>query len=467
MVVQAADQEIAAQADVRSEIIARLERLPFSRFHLRLAAILGVGTFFDAFDAQIIGIVMPVIGATLHIGLTNVGMVISAAFIGQFIGAWAFGYLSEAVGRKPAFVIALLIFGTMSIASAFAWNFQSLALMRVVQGLGLGGEVPLAGALFGEYLRSANRGRVALIYQSLFVWGGVLTPAISLGVFALFDKDPGWRVLFVLGGIPVLVAIVACYALPESVRWLADHDRFREADKIVGGIEAEPRRRPLPAPQVKQLPPVRKTRVRELFSGPYARRTSLLWIQWAATYFVAYGYSAWLPTLYVRIGGLPVNDALILTLLTWSVTLTTHYTECYLTEKTGRKPLFIAGFSFIVLGTAVGTVSIILFHMTGWPVLFGSALIIGMGTAMNGSALYNYTVELYPTRMRALGVASGSSMARLASICSPTAVGILLDANYGIQSVLIMFGIVGVIGLTNLSLRAIETKGRLLEELSP
>ncbi len=227
--------------DGRSEIIARLERLPFSRFHWKLAAILGVGTFFDAFDALAIAVALTVVFTTLHIGFMNAGFLISAAYVGQFVGAWAFGYLSERWGRKPAFVVALALFGVLSVATAFAWDFHSLMVLRLVQGLGLGGEVPVAGALFNEYLRTANRGRVALFYQSLFIWGAALTPVIGVAVFSLVGQDPGWRVLFMIGGIPALVAVYAAYALPESARWLADRDRIAEADRIIAGIEAEPR----------------------------------------------------------------------------------------------------------------------------------------------------------------------------------------------------------------------------------
>ena len=461
--------EAAASVDVarRSEILARLERLPFSRFHLRLAAILGVGTFFDAFDALTIATALAVIFTTLHINFLYAGLLISAAYVGQFIGAWIFGYLSESYGRKFAFITSLLVFGLLSVATAFAWDFQSLVICRIVQGLGLGGEVPVAGALFGEYLRTANRARIGLIYQSLFIWGAALTPAIGVAVFTLVGQDPGWRVLFMLGGIPALVAIYACWALPESARWLADKGRYDEAEKLVARIEAEPRKEALPPPRVTPHPAPRKTRLAELFAGIYARRTVLLWTQWAATFFVAYGYSIWLPTLYVRIGGMPVNNALLLTLVTWAATLTTMYLEAWLLEKVGRKPLFIFGFAMITLGGSFGATMVLFFHATGWQILFASALIMGLGTALNSSACVNYTAELYPTRMRGLGIATGSSMNRLASIFSPFAVGALLNAGYGIEAVFAMFAVAGLIGLVVLIALGVETKGRTLEELSP
>ena len=104
---------------------------------------------------------------------------------------------------------------------------------------------------------------------------------------------------------------------------------------------------------------------------------------------------------------------------------------------------------------------------TGWPILFVSALIMGVGTALNSAACVNYTAELYPTRIRGLGMATGSSMSRLASIFSPFAVGALLNAGYGIESVFAMFVAAGLIGLVVMIALGIETKGRTLEELSP
>jgi putative MFS transporter len=110
---------------------------------------------------------------------------------------------------------------------------------------------------------------------------------------------------------------------------------------------------------------------------------------------------------------------------------------------------------------------VMFFHATGWPILFGVALFMGIGTALNSSAALNYTAELYPTRMRGIGVASGTSMSRLASIVSPSAVGALLAADLGIQSVFAMFGIAGLIGFAIMAALGVETKQRTLEDLSP
>ena len=457
----------AVSDDRRSLIIARLERIPFSRFHLRLASILGVGTFFDAFDALTIAVALTVIFASLHIGFVNAGLLISAGYAGQFVGAWVFGYLSEVYGRKFAFIASMTLFGLLSIATAFAWNFESLFVLRIVQGLGLGGEVPAAAALFNEYLRTANRGRIGLIYQSIFIWGALLAPVIGLVVFKMFGQDVGWRVLFLLGGLPLLDALYGMVALPESVRWLAHRGRASEAEKILDEMETQPRRQPLPPLAIRPQAPQQKMRLGELFAPAYRRRTIVVWVQSAATFFVAYGYNIWLPTLYVKIGGLPVSYALTLSIVSWAVTLGTMYTQAFLLDSIGRKPLFVAGFAMIALGGIGGALIVAGLHATGWQILFSVQLFMGFGTAMNSSAGITYTAELYPTRMRGWGVSMASSMNRLASIVAPSAVGMLLAAQMGIGSVFAMFGAVGLVAMIVLATMGIETKHRSLEELSP
>jgi MFS transporter, putative metabolite:H+ symporter len=456
-----------ATAQQRSEIVARIERLPFSRAHWHIASILSVGTFFDAFDAICIATALTVIFTSLHIGFFNAGLLISSAYVGQFVGAWAFGFMSEAYGRKIAFVIAIFLFGILSIATAFAWDFQSLVTLRVIQGLGLGGEVPVAAALFNEFLRTEKRGRIALMYQLIFIWGAMLTPVIGLICFSLFGQELGWRVMFLFGGMPALVAIYAWFALPESPRWLVNRGRYAEADGILRRIETQPWDKPLPAPQLKPQPELRQTRFGELFAGIYLKRTIMLWTLWACAYFVAYGFSIWLPTLYVNLGGLPVNYALALSVVSWAITLSTMYTQAFLLDVIGRKPLLILGFTLITIGATYGALMVFFLHATSWQVLFSVAVILSLGTSLTTSPAVNYTAELYPTRMRGLGVSTASSMNRLASIFAPASVGAIMAAQLGIQTVFAMFACVGLIGFTMMAILGVETKNRSLEELSP
>jgi MFS transporter, putative metabolite:H+ symporter len=466
----AAERPIVGTTSSRAadEIVARLERLPFTRFHLRLASMLGVGTFFDAYDSLVISVALTVVFTSLHISFVNAGLLIGAAYIGQFVGAIVFGYLGERLGRKPAFVLALGLFGLLSLVTAITWDFQSLLIARIVQGVGLGAEVPLAAALFNEYIRGHNRGTVGMLYQSLFFWGLFLAPLVGLGLISALGPDLGWRAAFLVGGIPLLVAILAHFRLPESARWLAEHGQADQADRIVSGMEAEARGRgvQLEAPEVRYRADVQPTRFGELFSRQYRGRTLMNWTLWFASYFLQAGYTVWLPTLYVQIGGLPPDRALALTLVSSGTAVVSAYLAAYAMDHLGRKPLFLFGYGVAIIGAAVGVLAVALLHQTGWPTLFGAGWLMTFGISFTTGSLFIYTAELSPTRMRAWATATGSSVNRLVGFIAPTIVGALLATQLGIGGVFGLLLVTSLIGFITMKFFGIETRQRVLEELS-
>jgi putative MFS transporter len=449
-------------------LIARLERLPFTRMHLGVAGMLGAGTLLDAFDSLIIASAAVVIATTMHLGLASVGVLISAAYLGQFVGALAFGGLSEMVGRRPAFIGALLIFGGLSLVTAAAWNYQSLLVLRFLQGIGLGAEVPIAGALFNELVRGRTRGRVVLLYESVYPWGILLAPLVAAGLYALVGQALGWRLLFVLGGLALVPAVVAWFALPESPRWLVEHGHPESAERVVRRLEASARRRQeLPPVGPVALPSPRPTRFGELLAPPYRRRTLVSWTQWFTAYFVTYGLTTWLPTLYVRIGGLPVTSSLLLTSLSSLVgNLPIAYLFALTADRVGRKPFFVGGFALAVLGAAFGLAVVVAGGHPHWPVLFASGLAMQVGVGCSSLGVYLYTPELFPTRMRAWATATGSSWNRIGAFIAPSVIGVLLGSGLGIGGVFAMFGVVAAAGGVVLARWGLETRRRTLEELS-
>ena len=450
------------------EIVARMERLPFGRFQLRLASLLGVGTFFDAYDSLAISVALTVIFASLNIGFANAGLLIGAAYVGQFVGAIAFGYLGERLGRKPTFVVALAVFGLFSLFTAFTWDFQSLLAARLLQGLGLGAEVPLAAALFNEYVRGKSRGTIVMLYESAFTWGLFLAPLVGLGLISWLGPDLGWRAAFVVGGIPFIVAIVAKFRLPESARWLAEHRRIAEADAIVSQMEAEARAggAQLAAPEVRYRADVQPTRFGELFSPQYRGRTLLIWVLWFTSHFLQAGYTVWLPTLYVQIGGLPATQALALSLVSSGTAVVVTYLGAWAMDRLGRKPIFLFGYGMAIVGALVGIFAVAVLHQTSWPTLFAAGWLMTFGISFNTTSLYVYTPELAPTRMRAWATATGSSFNRLAGFVAPTIVGALLATQLGIGGVFGLLVLTSLIGFVTMKVFGIETKQRVLEELS-
>ncbi|MEN3266560.1 MFS transporter [Pseudonocardia sp.] len=457
----------AADNTAADNTVARLERLPFGRVHFRVASLLGVGTFFDAFDSLVIATVLTVVITAFHVDFAYAGLLISVAYVGQFVGAIVLGAVAERYGRRTAFVISLGTFGLLSMAAGLAWNVESLLVLRLLQGIGLGAEVPIAGALFNEFVRGHSRGRAVMIYESIFSWGILLAPLIGLLFFTLFGPELGWRLLFVFGAIPLAVAVIAYFKLPESPRWLAEQGRFAEAGRLLDEMEADARARGtvLSEPEARAPADVKPTRFGELFSTAYRRRTALSWVTWFCGYFILYGFSTWLPTLYVRLGGLATNNALALTAIASALYLIEIYVFALTVDRVGRKPWFVGGFALAVFGGAFGCIAILM-GATAWPVLFVAGLLMGLGISPVTAGLYLYTPELYPTRMRAWATATGSSLNRVASAIGPILVGALLGAGLGLGSVFAAFGVIGLVGLVVMAWLGIETKQRVLEELA-
>ena len=449
----------------RAEVEARMDRVPMTSKHRRIAAVIAAGTFFDAFDSLVLGIALTVIARSLGQGFLGTGVLINAGYLGQAVGALVIGSLSDRIGRRRTFLLAIAFFSLLSIACALAWNLESLTVARLLQGIGLGAEVPIAATLISEYAPALKRGRAVMLYQAIFAWGVFAAPLVGLVVFSVVGPDVGWRVLFALGVLPAIVVLVGRHAIPESVRWLTSKGRSEEAATIVGEFEQVARRegKDLPEPHAVDADVARPTRLAEIFSPAYRTRTMLNGILWFTIYFVSYGYSVWLPSLYVTIGGLKISQALYLTLAVALGQLIVVYAFAVTVDRLGRKPLFVAGYAVSIFGAVLG-VAMVLLGATSWPTLFVAGLFLAIGTYVPAAGLYLYIPELYPTRIRAWGTSAGSSMNRIASVIAPTAVGALLARGYGLGSVFIMFGVVLLVGLAAMLKWGIETKGRSLEE---
>jgi putative MFS transporter len=452
-------------------IINRLERLPLLPFHTQLILLLGSSLLLDGLDTLIISVILTPIAITFHINPASAGILIAAGFAGQAIGALIFGYFSERYGRKVPLVIALIICGLLSIGAAIAPGFQLLLLMRLLQGIGLGACPPLATALFNEYIPSRRRGTGGLLIQVFFSVGYILSPFLAILVFSFMGPTSGWRLLFMIGAFPVVLAPLVYFSIPESVRWLLLKQRQDEAEKIVRGLERD-------VPQSQQTAAVpdtsgtstfasqQQTRLGELFSPRYRRRTLLIWVHWFASFFVLVGFSSWLPSLYVNPGGLSQQQSLILTLCFGIGTLSTLAIYTVTADRLGRKRWFIIGFTLALLGAAGGAVLLGPLHIVSWITLATAGILMSLGAYVCVSGIYVYTSELYPTRMRSWALATGRSWSCIASIIAPIVIGILISRHLSITFVFTMLGVISLLGLLTMIVLGEETKLRRLEDIA-
>ncbi|MBM7365701.1 MFS transporter [Gordonia hydrophobica] len=453
-------QTLSPSADA---INARMERLPMSSWHIKARVIVGAVTFFDGFDQLMIAYSLPDLpgpwGVLGNSALT--GWVIAVGGIGMLIGALGGGWLADRIGRLNVIQLALVVYAITSLIMAFTDSLEVFMSLRVVQGIGLGAEVPVAAAYIGEIARTHKRGRFVLLYETIFPIGLVASAIVSSWVVPRW----GYEVLFILGAIPILL-VPLLHRLPESPRWLAARGRLDDAETSMSRIENQVVQRsgqPLPTPRPTNADAVElpQTRVRELFEGVYLRRTVMLATIWLCAYFVNYGIASWLPTLYRNHFDLSVGSALHYSIFTTLAGLIGCIMVAFLIDNLGRR-ICIAGAmalctAVLLLLATFGTNSAL--AVLGWS---AAAALLVFSVNM---ALYVYTAELYPTRMRAMGASFGGAAGRLGIIVGPLSVGWILT-NGTLSWVFITFAVVAGIGAIVVALFATETKERTLEEIS-
>ncbi|RII18780.1 Inner membrane metabolite transport protein YdjE [Streptomyces sp. YIM 130001] len=452
-----------ADTAAAGSIAARLERLPQSRWHVKVRFMIGAVTFFEAFDQLLAASALPVITEEWHLSTGQATFAVTAASIGMLIGALLAGSLGDRIGRVRTVALGVGVTAIGSLAVAFAWNIETFALFRFAQGLGIGGVVPVAATYINEIARSDKRGRFVLIYEMIFPAGLAAASLIAVWVVPTF----GWRAMFVIGAVPVVLAAMLPRTVIESPRWLLARGRTEEAEEAIARIEAQVSRStgdvlPTPAQADHRVEEgVTRGRLRELFVGRYLRRTVIVSSLWFVAYYVNHGISTWLPSLYTKNFGLDLTTALVYTLLSNVTGLLGTFVVAMLIDRVGRRPALVAA-----LGGGALTLGVLAVAgaTSGMQVaLFASATTFFL-YAIN-AGLYLYSPELYPTRNRAKGAAFGGLWNRLGVILGPVVVGGILGAGGSLKLVFAQLAVVALIGAI-VALLAVETKGKTLEQLN-
>ncbi len=448
------------RGDMR-HVVARLERLPYCSWHLNMRLIICTAWFFDAFDSIAIAYVLPPLIGMWHLTPPQIGSLIGIGFLGQLVGAVGFGWIAERWGRRNSMLVTLLIFTLGSLACAAATSYDMLLWLRFLQGIGLGGEIPLMAAYVNEFAHAKGRGRFSLSVQVLFSTGLFVVAIVSVYVVPHW----GWQWMFIIGAIPGLLAIPMRSVLPESPRWLASKGRDDEADNALTRIESIAERDGKIIPQLPvDLPTVTEARPRiaDLFKGMYLGRTLTVWLLWVGAYFVSYGITAWLPSLFRTVYHLDVQQSLVYGLITGGVGLCSAILGVFLIDAIGRRLLFMISLG----GCAVALLSFALLpHLPAQETL-AIATVGFFFLSPTLLSLATYTAEIYPTHLRTLGGGVASAFQRGASVVGTTVVGWVLPA-YGINAVFVMFGAFALMGAIVAFAFAVETRSQVLERVSP
>jgi MFS transporter, putative metabolite:H+ symporter len=453
--------DIGTASAASAALLGRIERLPLSRWHPKARVVIGTATFFDGIDYLAIALALPVLAGAWHLTQVQVGLLISGSALGQLIGAVGFGLVAERYGRIPSIATTVVIFGLCGIGCALSWDFYSMLTFRFLQGIGMGAEVPVAASYINEIAPARKRGRFVLLYEFVFAVGVLAAGLIGRWTVPAF----GWQSIFWIGAIPALLIVPFVLRLPESPRWLIGRGRALDAEGALAQIEHEITQAGHVLPPAASAAPsiVAKGTLRELVSERYRKRTIFMWLVWICIGFVSWPLTTWLPTMFRTVYQVPLDTALTYGLITTSGAIVAGTLTCsLLIDMVGRRRWFIMAFSFAAL-------AMLSVWLTGaQPVLLVVALaaVTMFFIASLNLAIYVYTPENYPTRLRTFGMGVCTAWSRIAGMIAPTVIGWWL-ATAGMPAVFLLLGSFGVIGALATYLLAEETRWKPLEELSP
>ena len=230
-------------SEIRSDIPARLDRLPWSGWHWRVVIALGVSWLLDGLEVTVVGSLGPALQRPDTLGLTasEIGWAASAYIAGAVLGALFFGRLADRLGRKQMFLATLIVYLIATVATAFSWDILTFAFCRFFTGFGIGGEYAAINSAIDELIPARLRGTVDLASNGTFGIGAALGAGLSIVLLHPGFIGPawGWRIAFGLGAILSFAILLVRRHVPESPRWLLTHGRVEEAEEVIRNIERQ------------------------------------------------------------------------------------------------------------------------------------------------------------------------------------------------------------------------------------
>ncbi|TML53916.1 MAG: MFS transporter [Actinobacteria bacterium] len=425
-----------------------------SRFHKKAILVTGAAWTFVAMEILLVGFVAPIFTGIWQLDGRMQGLVNSAALAGSLCGSLVLGRLADRIGRRAIFQYAILWYAAFTALTALAWGPWSVMALRFLAGLGLGGMLVVDPSMLTEYLPPQRRGRLLVFLD--FWWPVGLLLAVGLSWIFLgpnFDRFGAWswRYLFLAASFPAFLAFVVRRSLPESPYFLVRHGRSREAAEVLSEITG----RPVEPGELKAPPEEPRSSVRELLAERLRSRTTTTALVWVALNISYYGLFLWLPFVLEAEKQFSINVYALLALSALSQ-FPGYAAAIWLVDRIGRKPT-LAAFLFL------GGVSAYAFAVADTKSVFITALFFtGFFNLGAWGAVYPYTSETFPTRLRSSAFGLMEGVGKAAAIAGPYIFGHLNDATGSTTWSLTFIAIVMAAGGVIAAVFGRETKGQQL-----
>jgi len=387
----------------------------FTSFHRRAVALTGFAWTFVAMEILLVGFTVPLFTTIWGLSGSMAGWITASALAGSLVGSVVLGRLADRIGRRQIFQSAILWYALFTALTALSWSPGSLSAFRFLAGIGLGGMLVVDPSMLAEYLPPQRRGRFLVFLDFFWPVGLLLATGLSWLFLDQIGGDWSWRYLFLAASFPAFLAFVARLALPESPYYLARRGRVHEAAEVLTHITG----RPVDAETLESVPEPRSS-VRELVATRLRSTSAMIVLVWIALNISYYGLFLWLPFVLQGEEQFSINIYLLLTLSALSQ-FPGYAASIWLVERIGRKPtlalfLFLGGVSAFAFAIADST-----------PMYVAALFFVGFFNLGAWGAVYPYTSELFPTRLRSSAFGMVEGIGKGAAIGGPYLFGALID----------------------------------------
>jgi putative MFS transporter len=450
-------------------ISARLDRLPATRTIWTYVLLLSLGGFFEYYDLFFTGYIAPglvrshILSATTRglFGTTGIASFGAALFFGLFIGTAVVSFVADRFGRRTIFTWSLLWYTAATIVMAFQRDVFGLNLWRFIAGIGVGVELVTIDSYLSELVPRGLRGR-AFAFNSTIQFAAV--PVVALLAWLLVPISPlgldGWRWVVLIGAASAIFVWWIRRRVPESPRWMAQHGRIEEAQRLMSALETRVEAesgRGLPAPASAEIQPSRGSFV-EIWRPPYLRRTVMLVVFNLFQTAGFYGFANWVPTLLIE-RGIAVTSSLQYTFIIAMAAPFGPLLAVALADKLERKWQIVLA----ALGIAVSGLLFARMSAASLLILFG--VLLTLSNNIMSYAFHAYQAELYPTRIRARAIGFVYSWSRLSVVFTSFVIAFVL-ARFGVSGVFTLIAGSMIVVMMSIGVLGPRTNNLALDTIS-
>ena len=444
-------------------LLARLDRAPMTRTIWMIVALLMLAWLVEAFDIGVIGSGLLILKPAWKLTPAQLGLLGSSGVFGTVIGLLPAGRLADLYGRKRILTLGVAFFSIFTLATAFASNFNELTILRFFAGLGEGAVFPVPYLLISEFVNKQRRGE-AVGWANFVLTAAYMIPTL-VGVLVVHSGfgNIGWRILFGLGGLPLLITPALAIGIPESPRFLLKVGRRSEVRALVEKIENEAGLAHdatitnAAALDVLRATAQRKVSLATLLQHPYLRRCFVAFCALGSPFVIFYTMTIYGPTIFHQMGATSSNALLYIAGLQLVSGFGT-IVGAALGDRIGRRPVHVAfmvitGVSLILLGYKLPSAALVLVALAAWFFGLGAFAVPKL-----------YMAEQFPTRLRATGSATGEVITRvLFGVVLTYYIPTLLTV-FTVKTVFWSLGVLMILLVAPMFFLGNETAGKSVEE---